>query len=116
MSSIASISSHQSVAAANLAAAGKSAALKNMPEADQVKAAAGQFEAIIIRQLLEDSIGKLAGGGEQSGGGMYSYMMTDAMANKITEGGGMGLAKVFAQQLSPRTSKATAALDTKGIQ
>jgi Rod binding domain-containing protein len=40
-------------------------------------------------------------------------MMTDVLANKLTEGGGLGLAKVFEQQLSPRTSKATAALAAK---
>jgi flagellar protein FlgJ len=114
MNSVASISSHNAAAAANLAASGKAAGLKNLPQADQIKAAAGQFEAIILRQLLQDSMSKLAGG-EQSGGGMYSYMMTDVMANKLTEGGGLGLAKVFEQQLAPRTSKATAALDAKGI-
>jgi flagellar protein FlgJ len=113
MNPVASISSHNSAAAANLAASGKAAGLKNLPQADQIKAAAGQFEAIILRQLLQDSMSKLAGS-EQSGGGMYSYMMTDVMANKLTEGGGLGLAKVFAQQLAPRTSKATAGLDAKG--
>jgi flagellar protein FlgJ len=110
MSSVTAISNHQAQAAANLAIGGKSAALKNLPQADQVKAAAGQFEAIILRQLLEDSVGKLTGG-EKSG--MYGYMMTDVLANKLTEGGGLGLAKVFEQQLSPRTSKATAALAAK---
>lgn len=115
MSSVSAISSHHAQAAANLAIGGKSAALKNLPQADQVKAAAGQFEAIILRQLLEDSVGKLAGG-EKSGGGMYGYMMTDVLANKLTEGGGLGLARVFEQQLSPRTSKATAALAAKGTQ
>lgn len=112
MSSVTAIN-HQAQAAANLAIAGKSAALKNLPQADQIKAAAGQFEALMLRQLLEDSVGKLAGG-DKSGGGMYGYMLTDVLANKLSEGGGLGLAKVFAQQLSPRTSKATAAADAKG--
>ncbi|MES1167971.1 MAG: rod-binding protein [Oleiharenicola lentus] len=97
-------------AAASLASGGRASALRNLPQSEQVKAAAGQFEAIILRQLLEDSVGKLTGG-EKSG--MYGYMMTDVLANKLTEGGGLGLAKVFEQQLSPRTSKATAALAAK---
>ena len=114
MSSVAPINNPaRSAAAANLAIAGKSAALKNLPQSEQVKAAAGQFEAIILRQLLQDSVGKLTGG-EKSGGGMYGYMMTDVLANKLTAGGGLGLAKVFEQQLSPRTSKASLAADAKG--
>ena len=63
--------------------------MRHLPQSEQIKAAAGQFEAIILRQLLQDSMSKLAGD-EKSGGGMYSYMMTDVFANKLTEGGGMG--------------------------
>ena len=106
MSSVAAIN-HSSAAAANLAIGGKPAALKSMPQSEQIKAAAGQFEAIILRQMLEDSVGKLAGG-EKSGGGMYGYMMTDVLATKLTEGGGLGLAKIFQQQLSPRAGKVAA--------
>jgi flagellar protein FlgJ len=95
---------HATSAAAALAAGGKSAALRNLPQSEQVKAAAGQFEAIIVRELLQDSVGKLAGG-DKNGGGMYGFMMTDVLANQLTAGGGLGLAKVFAQQLTPKAGR-----------
>jgi len=97
-------------AAANLAANGRAAALKNLPQQDQIKAAAGQFEAIIVRQLLQDSVGKLTGG-DNSGGGMYGFMLTDVIANKVTEGGGLGLSSILQQQLSPRGLDADATAD-----
>src|SRR5688572_3635622 len=100
---------HQATtAAAELAKGGRSQALRNLPQSEQVKAAAGQFEAIMVRELLQDSVGKLAGG-EKSGGGMYGFMMTDVLANKLTSGEGLGLAKIFIQQLTPKG----AALDAK---
>jgi len=99
--------SHATSAAASLAAGGKATALRNLPQAEQVKAAAGQFEAIIVRELLQDSVGKLAGG-DKNGGGMYGYMLTDVLANQLTAGGGLGLGKIFEQQLAPRAAKAAA--------
>lgn len=75
--------------------------IAQLPQPDQVKAAAGQFEAILLRQFLQESVGKIMGG-EGSGGGVYSYMLTDVLAAKLTEGGGLGLGGVIEQQLSPR--------------
>lgn len=92
----------QNAAAAQLAGAGHGAALRALPQSEQIKAAAGQFEAIIVRQLLQDSVGKIAGDG--AAGSTYGFMLTDALANKLTEGGGLGLGKMLQQQLSPRTS------------
>lgn len=105
--------SHSTSAAATLAANGKAAALRNLPQSEQVKAAAGQFEAIILRSMLQDSVGKLTGG-DQAGGGMYGYMLTDVLANKLSEGGGLGLAKILEQQLSPHAKVASAATLAKG--
>ena len=92
-------------AAASLAAAGKPQALRNLPQADQVRAAAGQFEAIILRQLLQDSVGKIAG--EGPAGNVYGFMLTDVIANKLSEGGGLGLSGMLQQQLTPRAPKAS---------
>lgn len=89
-------------AAASLAAAGKPQALRNLPQADQVRAAAGQFEAIILRQLLQDSVGKIAG--EGPAGNVYGFMLTDVIANKLSEGGGLGLGHMLQQQLTPRVT------------
>src|SRR6478735_12308428 len=103
---------HATSAAAALAAGGKSAALRNLPQGEQVKAAASQFEAIIVRELLQDSVGKLTGG-DKSGGGMYGFMMTDVLANQLTAGNGLGLAKIFAQQLAPKGVSLDASTDAK---
>jgi peptidoglycan hydrolase FlgJ len=105
---VAAVTSANNAAAAQLAAAGHGSALRALPKADQVKAAAGQFEAIIVRQLLQDSVGKIAG--EGAAGSTYGFMLTDVLANKISEGKGLGLGKMLEQQLSPRSS--LKALDT----
>lgn len=79
--------------------------LTRLPQNEQVKAAAGQFEAILLRQFLQDSVGKIMGGaegGSGSGAGVYSYLLTDILSAKLSEGGGLGLGRVIEQQLSPR--------------
>jgi len=69
-----------------------------------VKKAASQFEAIIIRQLIEPSITPIMsgglGGGESSGGGVYGYMLTDVLSNSFAQGGGLGWANLLEKQLS----------------
>ena len=97
--------SQTTAAAATLAAGGKPQALRNLPQAEQVKAAAGQFEAIILRQMLQDSVGKIAG--EGAAGNVYGFMLTDVIANKLSEGGGLGLSGMLQQQLTPRAPKAS---------
>jgi len=77
--------------------------LNRLPQADQVKAAASQFEAILLRQFLQESVGKIMGGRESgAAGGVYSYFMTDVLSAKLSEAGGLGLGRVIEQQLSPR--------------
>lgn len=75
---------------------------------EEIKKAAGQFEAIILRQLLTPAIeplmsGGLAGGGAASGGGgVYGYMLTDTLADSLSKGGGLGLTQMLSRQLTPR--------------
>lgn len=80
------------------------AALKrgNLDPAEQRQAVGEQFEAILVRQFLQQSLGSLLGDGQAGGGGVYGYMLTDTLAQKLAEGGGMGLAPVIARQLTPR--------------
>ena len=82
------------------------AALKrgNLSPADQRKAVSSQFEAILLRQFLQDSVGSMMGGGSDKGGGggVYSYMLTDTLADKLSQGRGMGIAPMLAKQLTPR--------------
>jgi peptidoglycan hydrolase FlgJ len=96
--------SHATSSAATLAAGGKPQALRNLPPSEQIKAAAGQFEAIIVRQLLQDSVGKIAG--EGAAGNMYGFMLTDVLANQLTAGGGLGLGSMLEKQLTPHAAQA----------
>jgi flagellar protein FlgJ len=82
------------------------------PSAKQIQAAARQFEAIILRQLLSPAIeplmshglgGNSAGKGSGSGGGgVYGYLVTDVLANSLSQGGGLGLARMLGKQLTPK--------------
>jgi flagellar protein FlgJ len=76
-----------------------------------IKKAASQFEAIIMRQLLAPSMesmmsGGLSGSKESGGGGMYGYMLTDTLANTLSQGGGLGLARMLEKQLTPHNATA----------
>jgi len=76
-----------------------------------IKKAASQFEAIILRQLLAPSIepmmsGGLGGAQGSGGGGMYGYMLTDTLANSLSQGGGLGLARMLEKQLTPHSALA----------
>jgi flagellar protein FlgJ len=80
------------------------------PSATQIQAAARQFEAIILRQLLTPAIeplmshglgGKSVGNGS-GGGGVYGYLVTDVLANSLSQGGGLGLARMLEKQLTPK--------------
>lgn len=85
---------------------------KNLPAKPtpaDVKKAAGQFEAIILRQLLGPSIepmmsGGLGGSGSSSGGGggsVYGYMLTDTLCSSLGASGGLGIARMLEKQLAP---------------
>lgn len=87
------------------------------PSADDVKKAASQFEAIILRQLLGPSIEPMMGGmgGGESGGagaGVYSYLLTDVLCSKLGSSGGLGLGRMLERQLSTPATAATEAEST----
>jgi len=73
----------------------------------QASVAARQFEAIILRQLLTPAIepmmsNGLGGEGSSSGGGVYGYLVTDVLANSLSQGGGLGLSRMLEKQLTPK--------------
>lgn len=89
--------------AASLVPGSDPRAIARLPENEQVKAAAGQFEAILVRQFLEKSVGNLLGGGSDGpGANVYGYLLTDTLATQLTAGGGLGLSQILERQLSPR--------------
>ena len=103
--SISPLNSAAAVSASTLA--DPAARIRRLPADEQVKAAAGQFEAILLRQFLQESVGKLMNpGGDSAGGGMYGFMLTDALADKLAAAGGLGLGPVMARQLMPRGREA----------
>lgn len=90
--------------------------LPEQPSAADVKKAASQFEAIILRQLLAPSIepmmsGGLGGSGGGAGGGVYGYMLTDVLAGSLGSAGGLGLGAMLEKQLSPRVPAAASTTD-----
>jgi flagellar protein FlgJ len=59
-----------------------------------------QFESILLRQFLGESLKPLLESGPS--GQIYGYMLTDSLAEKISEAGGLGLAHVLQTQISPK--------------
>ena len=85
-------------------------ALANQTPAQQRKTVAGQFEAILLRQFLTDSVGSMMGGDKGSAqGSIYGYILTDTLAQTMSAGGGLGMAKMIERQLTPAGSQAPAA-------
>jgi flagellar protein FlgJ len=74
-------------------------------KADRKKVGA-QFEAVLVRQLLGKSVGSMLGGMDNVAGTVYGDMMTDALAQKLTAGQGLGLGRFIEKQLTPRGAAA----------
>jgi Rod binding domain-containing protein len=74
--------------------------------AAQTKAVSQQFEAILLRQFLDKSVGSMMGEGGGNGGDIYGYMLSSVLSQKLAEGGGFGMASVLEHQLSPRGNTA----------
>jgi murein DD-endopeptidase MepM/ murein hydrolase activator NlpD len=69
--------------------------------ANEVKTAAKQLEAFFLRQMLSEA--KPQGGGAIDGGfagDTFKQMLDDALADKMSAAGGIGMASMFAKQLA----------------
>lgn len=120
VSSINSMADARRAFAVDAAAQGEDAAgaaarrASGQPSQQQIRAAARQFEAIILRQLLTPAIEPLMSGGlsgeskAKGGSGVYGYFATDVLANSLSQGNGLGLAKMLEKQLTPRSAVAAA--------
>ena len=71
--------------------------VKRLPAAQQRKVVAQQFEAILLRQLLAPVLEAMPG--DKSG--VYGYMVTDAFAQKLSAGSGLGLSALVERQFTP---------------
>jgi Rod binding domain-containing protein len=76
--------------------------MRGANSADDRKKVGAQFEAVLVRQLLTKSVGSMLGGADNVAGTVYGDMMTDALAQKLTAGMGLGLGRFIEKQLTPR--------------
>ena len=79
-------------------------------DADNAKVAAKQLEAFFLRQLLAET--RPQGGGMVDGGfagDTFKQMLDEAIADKMTAAGGVGMAPMFARQLAKAGGAAEAA-------
>jgi Rod binding domain-containing protein len=70
------------------------------------KKVAGQFEAVLVRQLLSKSVSSMMGGTDNVAGTVYGDMMTDVLSQQLTAGQGLGLGRFIEKQLTPRGTPA----------
>ena len=69
------------------------------PEAPAKAAeAARQFEGILLRQFLSESMKPLLQGGP--GGQVYGYLLTESLAGSLVKAGGLGLSSILQAQFS----------------
>lgn len=66
-------------------------------KASDPKEVARQFEAILVRQMLSESMKSMLEHGKD--GQVYGYYVTEALADGITKGGGLGLRSILETQL-----------------
>ena len=70
---------------------------KNSQNPDEVKKVSQQFESILLRQFLTESMKSLLEEGPS--GQVYGYMLTDTLADSISKAGGLGLCSILQAQL-----------------
>ena len=81
-----------------LAATDESATLRNKDAAKVPE----QFESILLRQFLSESMKPLLQ--EGPAGQVYGYLLTDSLASSIASGGGLGLCSILQTQLGTEST------------
>jgi peptidoglycan hydrolase FlgJ len=80
----------------------KLAANKSVSEQDKVTEACKQFEAVLLRQILQEArktVISSSANPESSTSGIYGDMVNNQLADKISRSGEFGLAKSLQAQL-----------------
>lgn len=75
----------------------------NLGPKARIEEATEQFEAVFLRKFLGDSLKPLlhsTPGSGAPGAGVYQYMVTDALANQLSESGEFGFASLLQMQLT----------------
>jgi peptidoglycan hydrolase FlgJ len=73
-------------------------ALGSTKDPEKTAEVSRQFEAILLRQFLGESMKPLLEDGPS--GQVYGYLLTDSLANTITKAGGLGIANILQAQLT----------------
>ncbi len=75
--------------------------VKTHPDAAQ---AAQQFEAVFLKQLLSsvEKVPSIGGGGSDTQGSVVGAMMTGALSEQLSAGGGIGLSEVILRAMVSR--------------
>jgi Rod binding domain-containing protein len=68
------------------------------PRIEKLRHAAGEFESMLVKQMLKAAKIGGAGGDEKASG--YEDMTVDALASAIEKGGGLGLARRIEQAIA----------------
>lgn len=106
----AGISSVQAMEMGPLNPANYSGPVKKASDPGEV---ARQFEAILVRQMLSESMKSVLEHGKD--GQVYGYYISEALADGITKGGGLGLRSILETQLRQQAQPASAHTATQGV-
>ena len=96
---------YMSTMSANHLAVEQLAQNNKLTEAEKIGEVARHFEAILLRQFLNEATKPLMGGDEGMNSaqkGIYQDMITYTLAATISKSGQFGLSQMFRHQLMPR--------------
>ena len=96
---------HMATMSANHLAVEQLAQNNKLTEAEKIGEVAQQFEAILLRQFLNEATKPMFGQSEgmnPAQKSIYQDMITNTLADTISQTGEFGLAQAFRQQLMPR--------------
>jgi Rod binding domain-containing protein len=71
---------------------------------------ARQFESVLVRQMLQESLKPLLENGQS--GQVYGYFISEALSSSFTKAGGFGLQAVLKDQLYAEQTRAREVLET----
>jgi flagellar protein FlgJ len=83
---------------------------KQLTQDQKIGEASRQFEAVLLRQFLSESQKPVITSeftDNSNTAGIYQDMITNQLADSLSRGGGIGLAKTFERQLTPHTGHAS---------
>ncbi len=82
---------------------------QNLTQDQKIGEASRQFEAVLLRQFLSESQKSAISSDstdDSNTAGIYKDMATNQLADSLSRGGGIGLAKTFERQLTHHTAPA----------